>query len=364
MPTSTPTHISARARRPLRRLIGVAALGIGVAALLGPSVAAAGQPVGLGTAHSFGVLAGAGITNTGATTITGDVGTFPTTDQSGFASVTLIGTDHAGGLVTQGAKPDLETAYLDAAGRTPVTNVPTELGGTTRLPGVYASPTLGLTGTLTLDAEGDPAATFVFQAESTLIAEANSRVLLLGGADPCRVVWQVGSSATFKTGASFVGDVLALTSITAQTTATFQGRLLARNGAVTLDTNTITRPLCTSGTDGGTTDGTDTTGGTDGGTDTTDGTDTTGGTGGGEGTDGTPEGVSGVGGGSGPPRSATATGEGSPGAPSSAGGTDRSALPRTGRGVLTTFGAGIGLVAFGAVLLVSRPPESIHLRRD
>ncbi len=119
-----------------------------------------------------------------------------------------------------------------------------ELGGTTLLAGVYTSPTLGHTGTLTLDAQGRSDAQFIFLAGSTLIAESNSRVLLLNGADPCRVVWQVGSSATFKTGTSFVADVLAYTSITAQTRATFRGRLLPRNGAVTLDTNTITRSDC------------------------------------------------------------------------------------------------------------------------
>ena len=205
---------------------------------------AAQPPVGLGQAESFAVLAGAGITNTGPTTITGDVGTFPTTTRTGFGSVTLIGTDHGGDAVTQGAKNDLVTAYDDAAGRIPATNVPVELGGSTLLAGVYTSGTFGLTGTLTLDAEGDTNAMFIFQAGSTLITEANSRVLLLNGADPCRIVWQVGSSATFKTGTSFVGDVLAYTSITAQTGATFQGRLLARNGAVTLDTNTITNANC------------------------------------------------------------------------------------------------------------------------
>ena len=191
------------------------------------------------------MLAGSGITNTGPTTITGDVGTFPTPTESGFASVTLSGTNHGGDAVTQGAKNDLVVAYNDAAGRSPVTNMPVELGGTTLLAGVYTSPTLGLTGTLTLDARGRTDAQFIFLAGSTLIAESNSRVLLLNGADPCRVVWQVGSSATFKTGTTFVGDVLAYTSITAQTGATFQGRLLARNAAVTLDTNTITRSTCT-----------------------------------------------------------------------------------------------------------------------
>jgi hypothetical protein len=204
---------------------------------------AAGQ-VGLGTATGFAVLAGAGITNTGATTVTGDVGTYPTTTRTGFGSVTLTGTDHGGDAVTQGAKTALVTAYDDAFGRTPATPIAVELGGSVLPAGVYTSPTFGLTGTLTLDAAGDADAQFVFQTGSTLIAEAGSRVVLRNGADPCRIVWQVGSSATFKTGARFVGDVLALTSITAQTTATFRGRLLARNGAVTLDRNTITNATC------------------------------------------------------------------------------------------------------------------------
>ena len=212
--------------------------------VLAATPAAAGDPVGLGTATPFAVLAGSGITNTGATTITGDVGTFPTTAQTGFSAVTLTGTNHHGDAVTQGAKDDLVTAYDDAAGRTPATAHVVELGGTTLLAGVYTSPTFGLTGTLTLDAQGVPDAQFVFQAGSTLISEVNSRVLLVNGASPCRVVWQVGSSATFKTGTRFAGDVLAYTSISAQTGATFAGRLLARNGAVTLQRNTITNGAC------------------------------------------------------------------------------------------------------------------------
>ncbi|MCA1842862.1 MAG: DUF3494 domain-containing protein [Actinobacteria bacterium] len=234
------------------RLASIALLSGSALLAASPAFAAQGH-VGLGTADSFAVLAGSGITNTGPTTITGDVGTFPTPSETGFGSITLSGANHRGDAVTQGAKRDLVAAYDDAAGRKPVTNVPVELGGSTLPEGVYTSPTFGLTGTLTLDAKGRPEAQFIFQAGSSLIAESNSRVQLLNGADPCNVVWQVGSSATFKTGTRFVGDVLALTSITAQTGATFQGRLLARNGAVTMDTNTITKANCVAPAAGGST---------------------------------------------------------------------------------------------------------------
>jgi hypothetical protein len=239
----SPIH--PRINRAARRLgAGFVALSAIVALTAAP--AGAQQAVGLGTADSFAVLAGAGITNTGPTTITGDVGTFPTTSQTGFGSVTLTGasTDHGGDSVTQTAKTDLVTAYNDAAGRLPQTSIPVELGGTTLTSGVYTSPTLGLTGTLTLDAQGDPNASFVFQAGSTLTTATDSQVLLINGANPCRVVWQVGSSATFGVRTAFVGDVLAMASITATTSAAFQGRLLARDGAVTLDTNTISNATC------------------------------------------------------------------------------------------------------------------------
>ncbi len=238
-----PTRRRPSMRRTAGALMATGLLGILAVMAIAPAHAA---PVGLGTAGSFAVLAGSGITNTGPTTITGDVGTFPTTSQTGFSSVTLNGTNHAGDAVTQGAKDDLVTAYNDAAGRGPATSVPVELGGTTKLPGVYTSPTFGLTGTLTLDGLGDPNSEFVFQAGSTLITASNSTVLFINGANPCNVVWQVGSSATFGTGTAFVGTVLAYVSITAQTGATFEGRLLARDGAVTLDTNTITSSVCAS----------------------------------------------------------------------------------------------------------------------
>jgi hypothetical protein len=115
--------------------------------------------------------------------------------------------------------------------------------------GVYTSASsLGLSGALTLDAQGDPNAVFVFQAGTSLIVGSSSQVNLIGGAQACNVYWQVGSSATIGTGAAFVGNILALTSISMTTGATLNGRALARNGAVTLDTNTITRSTCAAGT--------------------------------------------------------------------------------------------------------------------
>ena len=217
-----------------------------VALVCGVSPALSATTVDLGTAGSFAVLAGSGITNTGPTTITGDIGTYPTPSETGFSSITLIGTNHVDDAVTQGAKDDLITAYNNAAGQTPVSRVNTELGTTTKFAGIYdsADGTFGITGTLTLDAQGDPSAVFIFKTASTLTTASASNVNLINGAQACNVFWQVGSSATLGTNSHFKGNILALTSITLTTGATISGRALARNGAVTLDTNTITASTC------------------------------------------------------------------------------------------------------------------------
>jgi type VI secretion system secreted protein VgrG len=246
---------SVNAGRLSASLAARAALVLAVGVLVSkPLIANAAQPpVGLGTADSFAVLAGQGITNTGSTTITGDVGTYPNTSEAGFTAcpgaadcVTLTGTNHAGDNVTKGAKSDLITAYNDAAGRTPVTTIATELGGQILNPGVYdsSSGTFGITGTLTLDALGDPDGVFIFQMASTLITASSSVVSLLGNASACNVYWQVGSSATLGTDSTFTGNIFALTSIQVQTAVTVEGRVFARNASVTLDTDTITRPIC------------------------------------------------------------------------------------------------------------------------
>ena len=234
--------------RPRVRIASVAVAAACACTVLGVSAgpaAAALPPVPLGTAAAFAVLAGTGITNTGPTVITGDIGTFPTTSETGTSSLVITGTNHAGDAVTQRAKTDLNNAYLVAAGQGPPAAIPADLAGKRLLSGVYASASsIGLSGQLTLDAAGDPNAVFVFQAGSTLTTATASSVVLVNGAQPCNVFWKIGSSATLGTGTAFQGNVLALTSITLTTGATVKGRVLARNGAVTLDTNTISRATC------------------------------------------------------------------------------------------------------------------------
>ncbi|MFD3548507.1 ice-binding family protein [Streptomyces sp. NPDC058655] len=215
-------------------------------------------PVPLGTATSFAVLAGSEITNTGPSVITGDLGVSPGTAISGFPPGVVFGAQHSGPVDQVGldAKSDLVTAYNNAAGQATDALLPADAGGLTLVPGVYTAPsTLGLTGTLTLDAQGNPNAVWVFQVASGLTTASSSNVSLINGASPCNVFWQIGSSATLGTETNFVGTIMALTSITLTTGADINGRALARNGAVTMDTNTINRGTCAGGTTGGTTGG-------------------------------------------------------------------------------------------------------------
>ncbi|MEV7733386.1 ice-binding family protein, partial [Streptomyces sp. NPDC088921] len=181
----------------------------------------------------------------------------PGTSITGFPPGLVNGTQHSADAVALQAKSDLVAAYNDAAGQATDSALPPDAGGLTLVPGVYtASSTLGLTGTLTLDAKGDPAAVWVFQVGSGLTTASASEVSLVNGASPCNVFWQIGSSATLGTDSTFVGSIMALTSISATTGASIDGRALARNGSVTLDTNEITRPDCAAGTTGTTTAGT------------------------------------------------------------------------------------------------------------
>jgi hypothetical protein len=209
--------------------------------------AVAQAPVDLGTADPFAVLAGSTITNTGPSVINGDLGLHPGTEVTGFPPGTVNGARHVNNAVAEQAKTDLVTAYNDAAGRPSSATLPPDVGGQTLTPGVYRTgsvPSLGLTGTLTLDGKGDPNAVFIFQIESTLTTATDSTVRLINGARACNVFWQVGSSATLGTRTVFTGNILALTSISVNDSVIVDGRLLARNGAVTLINDTVTRARC------------------------------------------------------------------------------------------------------------------------
>lgn len=225
------------------------------------AIQAAASPARLATAGDSAILGGSTITNTGLTTIVGDVGLHPGSATPGFAPCTptgpadcvvLTGALHVADGVALQAKTDLVNAYNDLLTReSSCTSVNVALDrGTSYLPGVYCSPgTFDLVagGTVTLDAQGNPDAEFIFltgAGGSTLVTGAASRVLLIGGAQACNVYWQVASSATIGARTAFVGNILAAQSIGLQTGATLEGRALAQNAAVTLDTNTITRANC------------------------------------------------------------------------------------------------------------------------
>jgi hypothetical protein len=228
----------------------------------------AATTVDLGTADDFAVLAGSGVVDTNPSAVTGDVGLSPTTGAAiGITAAEVTGTiyavDAAGpagsvedpGLLTI-AKNDLTDAYNDAAGQATDTSVTSDLGtfnGGTLTPGVYedndAPDSLALTGTLTLDAQGDPDAVFIFKSGSTLVTAADSEIILINGAQACNVFWQVGSSATLGTNSIFKGNILAAASITDNGGSIVEGRLLADansdgTGAVTLNDTTVVKATC------------------------------------------------------------------------------------------------------------------------
>jgi hypothetical protein len=220
-----------------------------LAALVLAGTSQAATSVGLGTANSFAVLAGAGVTNTGPSVINGDLGTSPLPAVVGFGGApngTVNGSIHQADALAGQAQADLTTAYNNASGQGPVITLATELGGQTLTPGVYNSEsgTFGITGTLTLNGEGNPDAVFIFKAATTLISAPASQVLLINGAQPCHLFWQVGSSATLGTDSGFAGNILALESIQLGSGVTVLGRLLARNASVTLINDTVTRADC------------------------------------------------------------------------------------------------------------------------
>ncbi|MCC8908537.1 ice-binding family protein [Curtobacterium sp. GD1] len=240
------------ASTPIVRSLTLIGTGIGLAAALalassGPASAATviDGPIGLGTAATYGVLGASTVTNTGPTTVQGDLGLSPGTSITGFGGPgngIVDGTVHQTDAAAAQAQADTTTAYDVAASLTPTQTGVSELNGLSLSPGVYTGDALRLADTGTLTLAGSADSVWVFQAASTLTIGSGTRILITGGASSCNVFWQVGSSATIGSAAQFQGTVLADQSVTATTGATVVGRLLARTAAVTLDTNTITAP--------------------------------------------------------------------------------------------------------------------------
>ena len=232
------------------RFAARSSLALSAAALLICAPSATAARVELGTSSAFVVLAGSAVTNTGPSVLNGALGVSPGTSLSGFGLPAVVnGATHAGNAVAAQAMADATTAFGVAATE-PVSpaNVltGTDLGSRTLIPGVYGySSSAQLTGALTLDAGGDPDAQFIFQIGSTLTTASASSVVLTNGASACNVFWQIGSSATLGTGTAFQGNLLAAASITATTGSSLVGRALAQAGAVSLDTNVLTAPTCT-----------------------------------------------------------------------------------------------------------------------
>lgn len=227
-------------------------------ALTSAPAASAATEIDLGTARQFAVLAGAGVTNTGSTTIQtqdagvrGDVGTFPNNTVTGDSSISWIppaaGSFHKADATAQNAQADNLIAYNAAAGAASTTAIGGQLDNMEFFAGVHtASSALNLAtnGTVTFNAQNDPDAEFIIQVGSSLTMEVNSTVALTNGAQACHIFWQVSEDATVKTNANFIGTLMAENAIVAQSGASFIGRVLAQNASVTLDNNTFTMPGC------------------------------------------------------------------------------------------------------------------------
>ena len=206
------------------------------------AIGAYADSITLGTAGSYVVLAGSTVTNTGPSVLNGNLGVSAGSAVTGFPPGMVNGTINKANSPAAQAQSDLTAAYIKAAGLAPTATLTgQDLGGKILTPGVYFfASSAQLTGTLTLDTQGNPNAVFVFQIASTLTTASNAAVVFASGLSDKNVFWQVGSSATLGTGTAFAGNILALTSITMTTGASIAcGSALARNGAVTLDNNVL-----------------------------------------------------------------------------------------------------------------------------
>lgn len=236
----------------LKRALSGTILAVVFAFAAAPAVVQA-APVNLATASPFVVLGGQSVTNTGPSVLNGALGVSPGTALSGFTFPAVVnGATHENDAVAAQAQLDLTNAYNVAAGQATSADLSgTNLGNMTLSPGAYRYTSSALlTGPLTLDAQGDPNAQFVFMIGAELTTESASSVNLINGASPCNVHWQVGSSAELGSTTKFVGNLMALESISLDNGVVVEGRMLARNGSVTLINDVLTAPGCAAGPSG------------------------------------------------------------------------------------------------------------------
>jgi hypothetical protein len=210
---------------------------------ISPSHAA--TSVNLGSAVNFAVFAGGGITNAGNTSVTGELGNYPTISFQDLGNLNLNGGFHFGDPATIAAKNDIASAFSAASSIAATASVTTDLGNQTLLPGVYNSVSgLNLNGTLTLDAQNNPNSVFIFQSAGNLSTGASSHVNIINGGIACNVFWQVATTATLGATSDFKGTILAGSNIVAANGANVMGRLFTKTGSVALNSNTIVKPNC------------------------------------------------------------------------------------------------------------------------
>lgn len=220
-----------------------------VAMTLGHSAAAVEAPVNLGTASSYSVLAHSTVTNTNVTNLSGDLGLNPGTSVADTGSLIVGGATNIANAPALQAKNDLDAAYTEAAGRSYLSLSGVELASQTITPGAWESGgVLANSGNLTLDAQNDPNAVFIFKSTATLVTGTGSTMTLINGADACNVFWVVPSSATLGTSSTFVGTIMAYADVAVLNSVTVQGRAMARTGQVTLDNDTFTSIPCSTST--------------------------------------------------------------------------------------------------------------------
>jgi hypothetical protein len=207
------------------------------------ALAASASTVDLGQASSYAVLSGASVGNTvnadGApfTTLRGDLGVNAAAQPTGFPPGVVTGTIRVGTTAIP-AYNDLVTAYNEVAGRTGGTAIAGDLAGLTLTPGLYsAAGAVADTGTVTLDAGGDANAVFVFQIGGALNMAAGANVTLTNGAQASNVFWQVNGAAAIGANATFAGTLMALDAIAVGAGSEVNGRALALNGAISLNSN-------------------------------------------------------------------------------------------------------------------------------